>query len=87
MPEDSKNPTNLTNSTSPTSAGKRRSALGVAAYLLVPGERRRRAAGHFGRAAMEAARGVRALSVPRLDTREESEDDAPGGGRQRIEIR
>jgi hypothetical protein len=68
--------------------GKRRSVLGVAAYLLVPGERRRRAAGHFSRAAMEAAKGVRALSFPsRPDGKEQnSGEEGSPGGRQRIEI-
>lgn len=65
--------------------------LGVVAYLLVPGERRRRAAGHFERAAVEAARGVRALSVPSRTTAKVRDDvagekDAPSRGRQRIEI-
>jgi hypothetical protein len=70
---------------------KRRSVLGVAAYLMVPGERRRRAAGHFSRAAMEAAKGVRALSVPARPAGKESKEENPGegsppGGRQRIDI-
>lgn len=38
--------------------------LAVAAYVLVPGERRARAMGHFRRAAMEALRGVGALAKP-----------------------
>ena len=38
--------------------------LGVAAYVLVPGERRRRAVGHFRRAGFEVLRGVRALARP-----------------------
>lgn len=75
---------------------RRRSMLGVAAYLLVPGERRRRAAGHFGRAAIEAAKGVRSLYVPSRSELERS-DATPSGertsaernavrSRQRIEI-
>jgi hypothetical protein len=70
--------------------GKRRSMLGVAAYLLVPGERRRRAAGHFSRAAIEAARGVRTLYVPSgSGARREDGDEreAPGGQRARQNIR
>jgi hypothetical protein len=61
--------------------GRRGSLLGVVAYLLVPGERRVRAAGHFRRAGLEVARGLGALVRP-----------APGGGRaaeerrQRIEL-
>lgn len=65
--------------------GKRRSVLGVAAYLLVPGERRRRAAGHFSRAAIEAARGVRALSVPSRSV-DSGEPGKYPRERQRIEI-
>ena len=44
--------------------GRRRSLLGVVAYVLVPGERRRRAAGHFRRAGFEVMRGVRELARP-----------------------
>ncbi|BBL78778.1 hypothetical protein RxyAA322_06320 [Rubrobacter xylanophilus] len=58
----------------------RGSLLGVVAYLLVPGERRVRAAGHFRRAGVEVVRGLGALVKP-----------APGGKageerRQRIEV-
>jgi hypothetical protein len=61
---------------------KRGSALGVLAYLLVPGERRRRAATHFRRAGFEAVKGVGALMQPeRLP-----EGDAVQSRRQRIEI-
>ncbi len=42
----------------------RGSLLGVIAYVLVPGERRRKAAGHFRRAGFEALRGVAALARP-----------------------
>lgn len=69
----------------------RRSMLGTVAYILVPGERRKKAAGHFSRAAIEAAKGVRALSLPsrsRSDTSEagSSGESAGRGDRQRIEI-
>ena len=64
--------------------------LGAAAYILVPGERRKKAAGHFSRAAIEAAKGVRALSLPSRsssETGEENSGDSAGrGDRQRIEI-
>ena len=36
----------------------------MVAYVLVPGERRRKAAGHFRRAGFEALRGVVALARP-----------------------
>lgn len=42
----------------------RRSALGVLAYVLVPGERRKRAAGHFRRAGFEVLLGARELARP-----------------------
>lgn len=42
----------------------RGSLLGVVAYVLVPGERRRRASGHFRRAGFEALLGVRELARP-----------------------
>ncbi len=54
--------------------------LGVVAYVLVPGERRRRAAGHFQRAGVEVLRGMGELG--RLERREV---DGPTR-RQRIEI-
>jgi hypothetical protein len=38
--------------------------LAVAAYVLVPGERRARAMGHFRRAGVEALRGLGALATP-----------------------
>lgn len=41
--------------------------LGVLAYVLVPGERRRRATGHFRRAGFEALKGVGELA--RVDGR------------------
>ena len=43
---------------------ERGNLLGVIAYVLVPGERRRKAAGHFRRAGFEALRGVAALARP-----------------------
>ena len=42
----------------------RRSLLGLVAYVLVPGERRRRAAGHFRRAGFEVLRGFGELARP-----------------------
>ncbi len=44
--------------------GGRRSLLGVVAYVLVPGERRRRTLGHFRRAGFEVLRGTRELARP-----------------------
>jgi len=43
---------------------KRYLLLGLAAYLLVPGERRVRAFRHFRRAGVETLRGVAALAIP-----------------------
>jgi hypothetical protein len=54
--------------------------LGVTAYLLVPGERRVRAARHFSRAGIEVLRGVGSLVTLQHKPDEES------SGRQRIEI-
>jgi hypothetical protein len=59
----------------------RRSLLGVVAYVLVSGERRRRAAGHFRKAGFEALRGVGELA--RL---ERSPESGETGRRERIEI-
>jgi hypothetical protein len=59
---------------------KRYPLLGVAAYLLVPGERRVRAARHFSRAAVEVLRGVGSLVTP------QNKPDEGSSGRQRIEI-
>ena len=56
--------------------------LGLVAYVLVPGERRVRAARHLRRAGVEVLRGVAALLTPE---RTALEDEAPGG-RVRIEI-
>ena len=59
---------------------RRRSLLGVA-YVLVPGERRRRAAGHFRRAGFEVLRGARELARP-----EGAETGRQGERWERIEI-
>jgi hypothetical protein len=55
--------------------------LGVIAYVLVPGERRVRAAGHFRKAGFETLKGVGALVRP-------EKSQAPSGpvSRERIEI-
>jgi hypothetical protein len=58
---------------------KRMPLLGVAAYVLVPGERRNRAGGHFRRAGFELLQGTGALLRP------EKPPD-PSESRQRIEI-
>jgi hypothetical protein len=60
---------------------RRRSVLGVLAYALVPGERRKRAAGHFRRAGFEVLLGARELARP-----ERGLEDAPPTRRERIEI-
>jgi plasmid stability protein len=59
---------------------KRHPLLGLAAYLLVPGERRVRAARHFSRAGIEALRGLGALVTPEKRPEEEA------SARERIEI-
>ena len=65
----------------PSGPGRRRgSLLGAVAYLLVPGERRVRAAGHFRRAGFEALRGLGALA------RTEPPPAAHKDRRERIEI-
>lgn len=47
--------------------------LGLAAYLLVPGERRRRAAGHFRKAGFETLLGLREFaSVEKTEKRGET---------------
>ena len=56
----------------------RRSMLGTVAYILVPGERRKKAAGHFSRAAIEAAKGVRALSPPSRSSHDTSGVESSG---------
>ncbi len=55
--------------------------LGLAAYLLVPGERRVRAARHLRRAGVEVVRGVAALVTP-----ERTPEGEASGRRERIEI-
>lgn len=58
---------------------RRRALLGVVAYVLVPGERRRRAGGHFRRAGFEILRGIGEFARP---------ERPPGeaGRREQIEI-
>jgi hypothetical protein len=60
---------------------RRGSLLGVIAYVLVPGERRVRAAGHFRKAGFETLKGVAALVRP--ETPQESSGPA---SRERIKI-
>jgi hypothetical protein len=65
-------------------SGRRRlHLLGVVAYVLVPGERRRRAAGHFRRAGLEAAMGLGELARPRPG---EAPESTGRSRRERIEI-
>jgi hypothetical protein len=60
---------------------RRGSLLGVVAYVLVPGERRVRAARHFRKAGFEALKGVGTLLAP------ERPPESPGAERrERIEI-
>jgi hypothetical protein len=59
---------------------KRYPLLGLAAYLLVPGERRVRAARHLSRAGIEVLRGVGSLVTPEKRPEEEA------SARERIEI-
>lgn len=67
--------------TTPEPSRRRKgSLLGVAAYLLVPGERRVRAAGHFRKAGFEALRGLGAL------VRTEPPPDERATRRQSIKI-
>ena len=57
------------------------SLLGVVAYVLVPGERRVRAARHFRKAGFETLKGIDELLRPGR------QPDTPGpADRQRIEI-
>jgi hypothetical protein len=63
------------------------------AYVLVPGERRRRAAGHFLRAGVEVLRGTRELARPErtpegaeIARRGERKGQRQGERRERIEI-
>ena len=55
--------------------------LGVIAYVLVPGERRVRAAGHFRKAGFETLKGVGALVRP-----EKSQAPSGPASRESIEI-
>ena len=55
--------------------------MGVVAYVLVLGERRRRAVGHFRRAGFEVLRGVGELARP-----ERPPESGETGRRERIEI-
>ena len=64
----------------PERGSGRRSLLGVVAYVLVPGERRRRAAGHFRRAGLEVLRGTRELA------RSEKTPEEGPARRERIDI-
>jgi hypothetical protein len=65
----------------PEPRGGRRSLLGVLAYALVPGKRRKRAAGHFRRAGFEVLLGARELARLGRDAGQE-----PPTSRERIEI-
>ncbi len=60
---------------------RRGSLLGVIAYVLVPGERRVRAARHFRRAGFETIKGVGELVRP-----EKSQESSGTDRRERIEI-
>ena len=60
---------------------RRSSLLGVIAYVLVPGERRVRAAGHFRKAGFETLKGVGELVRP-----EKSRASSSPTNRERIEI-
>jgi hypothetical protein len=60
---------------------RRGALLGVIAYILVPGERRARAAGHFRKAGFEMLKGVGELVRP-----EKSRGSSGPASRERIEI-
>jgi hypothetical protein len=60
---------------------RRSSLLGVIAYVLVPGERRVRAAAHFRKAGFEALKGLGELVRP-----EKSQTSTEPTSRERIEI-
>ena len=60
---------------------RRSSLLGVIAYVLVPGERRVRAARHFRKAGFETLKGVAELMRP-----EKPQASSGPAGRERIEI-
>jgi hypothetical protein len=57
------------------------SLLGVVAYVLVPGERRVRAAGHFRKAGLETLLGFGELVRP-----DKQPDSSGSSGRERIQI-
>ena len=57
------------------------SLLGVIAYVLVPGERRVRAASHFRKAGLETLMGFGELVRPGKQT-----DSSGSSGRERIQI-
>lgn len=61
---------------------RRAPVLGVLAYVLVPGERRKRATGHFRRAGFEVLKGVGELA--RADGRPRTV--APTAHRESIDI-
>ncbi len=63
------------------SGGRKYPLLGAAAYLLVPGERRKKAAGHFRKAGFEAAKGLGMLVKPEKPPEEGGKNE-----RQRINI-
>jgi hypothetical protein len=65
----------------PSQGRRKGSLIGAAAYLLVPGERRVKAAGHFRKAGFEALRGVGALT-----RRELQPEDQQSTRRQNIQI-
>ena len=60
---------------------RRSTLLGVIAYVLVPGERRVRAAGHFRKAGFETLKGVGTLLRP-----EQPRESSGPERRERIEI-
>jgi hypothetical protein len=60
---------------------RRGTLLGVIAYVLVPGERRVRAAGHFRKAGFETLKGVAELMRP-----EKPQASSGPASRERIEI-
>ena len=60
---------------------RRGSLLGVVAYVLVPGERRVKAARPFRKAGFETLRGVGALMMP-----ERPQESSGPASRERIEI-
>ena len=60
---------------------RRGSMLGVVAYVLVPGERRTRAARHFRKAGFETLKGLGELVRP-----QGPQDPAGPASRERIEI-